>query len=220
MIIIADTKPRFRAEFMTAGPGNRWRRKADELYTSWEKGPLLPNSVVAPLDEEEAFKSMFKRPGEIVILQSGDERDWRTMLRIIRKFIQMNPNRRERLIVVDEILDFYGRNTFGIDGHNDPLLHAARAGGERGIGSMYGAHRTRGVPPMLNMLSSRVILFRLRYERDLQYLYEMGVSEDEEMPEDPYVFKHFTIEPGGKVSQPLIVRLKYPQWYLDQLSAS
>jgi hypothetical protein len=53
MGLIADTKPRFRAETIAYGPNNAFRKDASKLYTSWTKGPMLPNSVVVNLDSAQ-----------------------------------------------------------------------------------------------------------------------------------------------------------------------
>lgn len=224
MILLLDTKPRFRAEFEAWGPGNRWRRKADKRYESWEAGPVYPGSVVMPLDidldADNPFSGFWRNPGELVVLQSGDARDRIRMLQIARKFIQINPKRRERLLWINEGMDFYQRTSMGIVANNDVILDAARAGGERGIGILFEAHRPKGIPPLLNTLTSRVYLFHLRFWNDMRYLYDMGIPEEEEMPEGNYVFKHYTILPGGTVSEPQTCRMKYPKWYLDQLSTT
>src|ERR1700677_734354 len=54
---------------------------------------------------------------------------------------------------------------------------------------------------------------------DMRYLRDMGVKE-ETSPEGNYVFNHYVIEPGGAVSKPVMARMKYPDWYLKQLSAT
>ena len=225
MILLLDTKPRFRAETIAYGPGLKWRKDAKKLYESWEAGPTFPNSVVYPLDQvnweaDNPFKNFYRKPGELVVLQSGSSQLRPLMLRLARKFVDINPKRRERLLWVNEGLDFYQRNSFGIDARNDVILDAARAGGERGIGLMFEAHRPKGIPPLLNTLSSRIVLFHLRFHGDMRYMYDMGIPEDEEMPDEDYAFKHFTVQPGGKISPPKTVRFVYPQWYLDQLSST
>ena len=220
-ILIADTKPRFRAEFQAYGPNNRMRRSAKKLYESWAKGPMLPNSVAVDLESPHPFRGLWskKRPGEVAIMQSDDPGRWRQMVALMNAFTSKHtPN--ERLIVVDEGLDFYQRNSLGIDSRNDVILRAARAGGERNIGLMFGAHRPHGIPPLLNTLSSRVSLFYIRYAKDMKYLWEMGIPDDEFPPDGNYIFKQYTILPGGVVSDPAKVRLALPQSYLDQLSAT
>lgn len=220
-ILVADTKPRFRAETQVVGPNNRYRRSAKKLYESWAKGPMLPNSVAMDLNSPHPFRGLWndKHPGEVAIMQSDDPTRWRQMVNLMQAFTAKK-TAKERLLVIDEGMDFYQRNSLGIDPRNDVILRAARAGGERNIGLMFGAHRPHGIPPLLNTLSSRVTLFYLRYARDMRYLWEMGIPEDENPPAGDYIFKQYSIKPGGVVSEPAKVRLALPDSYLDQLSAT
>ncbi len=225
MILIADTKPRFRASHI-ANPRFRKARidaKEKGVYSSWTAGPTLPNSVRVDLDHSRPFHGLWdmdKHPGEVAIMQSDELSDWRIMNALMHEFVHAQNSGREKLLVVDEGLDFYQRNTLGIDARKDVILRTARAGGERNIGLMLGAHRPHGIPPLLNTLSSRVSLFHLRYKGDMKYLYDMGVDPDIDSPEGNYAFHQFTVEPGGKVSAPLTMRMKYPDSYLKQLSAT
>ena len=222
MPLLLDTKPRFRAEKIAYGPGLRFRKDAKKLYESWEAGPVYPNSVVCPMDVDLSSLNLSNlwKPGELVVLQSGDSREHKRMLTIARSFLNMNPKRRERLLWVNEGLDFYQRNSLGIVASNDVILDSARAGGERGFGLLFEAHRPKGIPPLLNTLTSSVALFHLRFGQDMRYLYDMGIPEEDDMPEGDYVFKHYRIRPGGTVSRPLTVKMKYPDWYLKQLSST
>jgi hypothetical protein len=227
MILVADTKPRFKAENVVQKNWHGFsygRKPAAEtrLYEGWAAGPVLPNSVAVDMTTEFPFRSLWDKddhPGEIAIMQSDVLADWKQMLRLMRHFTAKKTTR-ERIIVVDEGMDFYQRNTLSIDPQNDEILRTARAGGERNIGLMFGAHRPHGIPPLLNTLSSRVTLFHLRYERDMHYLYEMGVPEEDSSPTEPYVFRQYEVKPGGSVSKPIQARLRYPESYLKQLSAT
>lgn len=111
MQILIDTKPRFRAE-SEKGLRPRWRHDASHRYQSWAKGPVVPNSVVVDIWDSKPFSGTFERPGEIVILQSGDAADWKRMLTLLDGFVKANINGRERRIIVDECLDFT-RGTHG-----------------------------------------------------------------------------------------------------------
>jgi hypothetical protein len=104
MQILVDSKPRYRAETVR-GPFRRGRRNASHLYTSWAKGPVLPNSVAVDLWDDKPFANLF-RPGEVVILQSGESVDWKRMLALLDAFVKANFKGRERRVVVDECLDF------------------------------------------------------------------------------------------------------------------
>lgn len=221
MQLVADTKPRFRAETIAYGPRGMYRRSAEKLYRGWAKGPIVPNSVAVDLNADHPFRGLWdlkRRPGEIVIMQSNDPLQWKRMLELMKAFT-MKQTPRERLLIVDEGMDFYQRNSLGIDARNDVILQAARAGGERAIGLMFCAHRPFGIPPLLVTLTSRLSLFHMRFERDMAYLYGMGVPENTRPPGGNYEFDQYVIQPGGQIGmndKPF--RLTLPDWYLDQLS--
>lgn len=223
MILIADTKPRFRASSLVNPRFYRERidTEQDGTYSGWTAGPVMPNSVRVELESPHPFRGLWdmkKHPGEIAIMQSDNPDHWQLMNHLMHEFVAAQMRGRERLIVVDEGMDFYQRNTLGINAKKDVILRTARAGGERNIGLMFGAHRPYGIPPLLNTLSSRVTLFHLRHPDDIKYLYGMGIREDP--PEGDYVFKQFVIRPGGTVSPSVMARFEYPESYLKQLSAT
>lgn len=224
MVLIADTKPRFRAQNVVNPRYTKARVNAakEGIYNSWTAGPTLPNSVRVELTSPHPFRHLWdmeKHPAEVAIMQSDEPAMWKVMNELMHEFVSKQFAGRERLIVVDEGLDFYQRNTLGIDARKDIILRTARAGGERNIGLMLGAHRPHGIPPLLNTLSSRVTLFHLRYAQDMRYLWEMGVK-DEKSPDGDYIFKQYVIKPGGSVSPPVTARFRYPDSYLAQLSAT
>lgn len=113
---------------------------------------------------------------------------------------------------------FYSRNTWGIDPKNDVFYRAARAGGERNIGIDLGAHRVHGLPPLILNMLNRVTLFHLVSDADMKYLRESVGIKDAASPDGNYVFRQWTREPGGTVSQPFTGRLELPEDYLSQLS--
>ena len=218
MQVIVDTKPRFRAETEPMRTNPRKRRSAAWRYKTWAKGPVVPNSVLADIHSAHPFRGMWANPGEIVIIQSGEADDWRRMLVVLNGFVKANIKDRERRIVVDEALDFYQRNTWGISPRNDVFYRASRAGGERNIGISLGAHRVHGLPPLVLSMSSVFVLFHLRQDSDMRYLRQYGIR-DETSPEGNYVFRRYEIEPGGTVSEPFTGRCEYPESYLKQLAA-
>lgn len=224
MTLIADTKPRFRASSLINPRfyDKRLDAKKEGVYDSWTAGPTLPNSVRVELGSSHPFRGLWnieEHPGEVAIMQSDELSDWKLMNALMHEFVARQTGGRERLIVVDEGLDFYQRNTLGIDARRDVILRTARAGGERNIGLMLGAHRPHGIPPLLNTLSSRVTLFHLRYDADMRYLWDMGIKEATS-PEGNFIFNHYTIESGGSVSAPQVARFSYPESYLKELSST
>lgn len=225
MQILIDTKPRFRAERIrhNIGPlAYKNRKSAEPLYKSWTKGPVVPNSVVVPLHDEHPFRGLWndKNPSEVAIMQSGDAADWKRMLQLLTSFTAAHIKDRERRIVIDEVLDFYNRNTWGIDGKNDPIYRTARAGGERAIGIELGAHRIHGLPPLVLNMLTRVNLFHLANDADMIHLQRNVGIKDAESPVGKYIFHQWEVAPGGMVTDPFVGICSYPQSYLDQLSAT
>jgi hypothetical protein len=215
MQILVDSKPRYRAETVR-GPFRKGRKNAAYLYTSWAKGPVLPNSVAVDLWDDKPFANLF-RPGEVVILQSGESSDWKRILTLLDAFVKANFKGRERRVIVDECLDFYQRNTWGIDPKNDVFYRIARAGGERNIGLGLGAHQVFGLPPLVLKMFSRVTLFHLRADSDMKYLQSIGIP-DAKSPEGNYNFRQYHVQPGGTVSEAITGHLVLPEWYLAQLA--
>lgn len=219
MIIIVDSKPRFRAETMPMPMMPKRRKSAAHLYETWSKGPVVPNSVRMDLWSDRPFLGLWgdNHPGEVVIMQSGDASDWRHMLVLVDAFVRAQIKGRERLVAVDEALDFYQRNSWSISPTNDPFYRTARAGGERNIGLMLGAHQVAGIPPLMLKMASRYTLFHLRDEKDMKKLNEVGIP-DALSPSGDYVFKQWKVAPGGTISEPVTARLELPQSYLNQLA--
>lgn len=218
MQIIVDSKPRYRAEFEPFGYYKR--RSAAYRYKSWAKGPTVPNSVVVNLWDRHPFRGLWRRPGEIAIMQSGDARDWKRMLLLLDRFCAKHIKDRERRIHVDEVMDFYSRNTWGIDPKNDVFYRASRAGGERNIGISLGAQKVNGMPPLVIDMASVIVLFHLRNDlEDMRILNKHGIP-GRTSPVGDYVFRRYAILPGGRTSEPFTGRCKYPDWYLDQLAAA
>lgn len=222
MQLLVDSKPRFRAEKIRGPFMDRNRRDASKLYKHWAKGPIVPNSVVVPIWDDHPFRGLWNKnnPSEIAIMQSGNEADWQRMLQLLTSFTQAHIRDRERRIVVDETLDFYNRNTWGIGGRNDPIYRTARAGGERMIGIELGGHRIHGLPPLVLNMLSRVNLFHLSDDSDLIHLRRSVGIKDAESPRGNFVFRQWVVQPGGELSEPFTGRVTYPQSYLDQLSST
>jgi len=222
MQCVIDSKPRFRAEKIRGPVSFKNRRDAKKLYESWAKGPVIPNSVVVPIWDDHPFRGLWNQnnPSEVAIMQGDSPEDWRRMLQLITAFTKAQIKDRERRVVFDEVLDFYGRNTMGIDGRNDPIYRMARAGGERAIGIELGAHRIHGLPPLVINMLSRVNLFHLSNDGDMKHLQaNMGIKEVQS-PDGNFVFKQWVKEKGGVISEPFTGRVTYPESYLKQLSSS
>jgi hypothetical protein len=219
MQILIDSKPRFRAETERMPFLPKARRDAAWRYEHWQKGPTVPNSVYVDIHADRPFKGLWEKPGEIAIMQSGDSDDWKRMLQLLMAFAKAQIKGRERHITADEVLDFYGRNTWSLSNKNDVFYLAARSGGERNIGESLGSQRVFGLPILIRNMFSRVTLFHLTEDKDMKYLNGNGIP-DAASPSGNYVFRQWTKQPGGTVSSPYDGTLDLPDSYLQQLAAA
>lgn len=219
MQLLVDTKPRFRAETVRHKVNPRWRQDAKWMYKHWSKGPVIPNSVYVDIWDDHPFRGLWTRPGEVAIMQSGDEREWQRMLQLSMRFVKVHVAGRERRLIADEVLDFYGRTTWSINQKNDAFYLASRSGGERNIGLCLGAQRVYGLPILVRNMFSRVTLYHLDEEKDMKYLNANGIKDAKSPPGD-YIFKQWRKENGGTVGAPITGRLEYPDAYLQQLAAA
>lgn len=220
--LIMDSKPRFRAQTERHPWFPKQRRDARRRYDTWASGPTIPNSVAVDIWGEHPFRGLWSkdRPGEIAIMQGETRQDHIRMLQLAMSFVKAQWKNRERRLVFDETLDFYARNGYCIDSKNDVLYLAARAGGERGIGSEFGAHRVYGIPHLILMQISRLNLFHLVNDHDMRHLQTTIGVRDAESPYGDFVFRQWVKRPGGTLSEPITARATYPESYLRQLSST
>lgn len=218
MQILVDSKPRFRAE-TERGINPAGRRNAAWRYRDWAAGPVLPGSVLVDIWDSHPFRGLWRRPGEIAIMQSGDAVDWVRMLHLLMAFTRAQVKGRGRHVTADEVLDFYGRTTHSIQNRADVFYLIARSGGERMIGETLGAQRVHGLPILIRNMASLVTLYQLSEEKDIHYLSQNGIR-DPVPPDGHFVFRQWRKQMGGKFSEPFTGRLDLPREYLEQLSAA
>jgi hypothetical protein len=220
MQVLCDTKPRFRAETERIPGGHpKWRRDASWRYSNWRKGPTLPNSVRVDLYSDHPFRGLWTRPGEIAIMQGGESRDWARMLSLLMAFTRAQMGDRERHVTADEVLDFYGRNTWSIRSKDDVFYLIARAGRERNIGETLGSQRVKGMPILVRNMMSRTSLFHLDEESDMAYLRSNGIDEAQS-PEGNWIFRQWRKQGDGTISPGTTHTLQLPDSYLSQLAAA
>lgn len=215
--LLLDSKPRFRAEVERKGV---LVRNAAKHYQDWEKGPTLPGSYRVDIHSEQPLKGYWKPddPCRIAIVQTAEEAERPRLLEIANTWFQTRKRGADRMLIVDELLDFYSWNGVCISPRNNVPLKVNRAGGERGFGGLYGAQRPKGIPTQITEELSLLYLFHLRFSQDMRYLYENGVPTNIKPPDEDYAFRLIGIKPGGKAEDRGLYRLKLDDWYLNQLS--
>lgn len=183
-ILIADTKPRFRAEWTADG------RSAARHYKKWRYGAPIPGSVLVPPGDSLALARAWRR-NRIAICQ-GTAEDAVPIAWVMRHFTDEGDGRRPLLLYVDEAMDFYGPTGLPKPRTGNPILQGMRAGGERAVSVLMATQRAKFVSGQLWELLERLYLFRLEMEGDMKRIREMGVPEWVEPPVENHVFRYWT----------------------------
>jgi len=218
-VLMLDTKPRFRAEIEKFGPRNKFVRDADRNYNDWAPGPVVPGSVRLNIHADNPLANHWTDECRIVIAQCEEPAERHRLLQIADKWYHTKKRNKDRMLVCDELLDFYHPNGVCIDPKCNVPLKVNRAGGERGFSSTQGAQRPKGIPIQLSAELTRLYLFHLRYEQDMKYLYDMGIPRDIEPPKkEKHAFKMIVVEPGGHAEYMGTYRLTLTDAYKSQLS--
>lgn len=166
--LILDSKPRYRAQWTAAGT------PASRRYRRWAHGAAVPGSVV--VDEPEQLELAWRTGARTVIAQCDSRAELARLVSTAAVFLADSRASRPQLLQVDETLDFYHSNG-SPRGGNDVLERASTGGRERGTAALYGAQRTRGIPPALMGMMSRLYAFRIDYRADAKRYAEMGAPE-------------------------------------------
>lgn len=166
--LLVDTKPRFQAEHRLDG------LPAGFMYRKWGYGAFVPDSWVLPLkDPLSELKAVFKLGGRIAIAQSGKEEDLKKLASYISVFYEHWGARVPRLLLLDEVADFYDRSPFAKEGA--PIREAIRNGRERNFAMLACSQRPQGLPRNFLTEVSRAYLFELESEEDLKHLQRNGL---------------------------------------------
>lgn len=220
-ILVLDTKPRYRAEIERYGPGMKLVRNADHHYTHWEKGPTIPGSYRHDINNPN-MKAYWgpKDPCRTVILQTERDHERGQILELAdTHWFEVRKKGADRILRVNEMLDFYYGNGVCLNSRHNVPLKVNRAGGERGFSGIYESQRTRGMPLQLIEEATMILLFHLKYEDDMKFLWQNGVPRDVFPPKDEkYAFRLITTEPGGNAQDHGLFRLNPDPDYLSQLS--
>jgi hypothetical protein len=217
-ILLLDTKPRFKAE-KTA-----WGKDASRMYSSWRKGPVIPQSVRADLEDDNPLRRVF-RHGRIAILQSDrpsgstmEER--KRILEIAHGWWTHRSNGNPRFVIADEGMHFYGKNGWSIIPAMNLFQEIAQTGGELDTGMIFETQLLRGIDSMILDHLSALYNFYLRDIRDIKRLFELGVPRTYRQPEEDYAFHMIRARPGGRLSIREDLSIELPDWYLRQLPAT
>lgn len=165
-VLIVDSKPHYRAEWLT------WGGKAEYLYRKWEQNDhdFIPGSYLVPLGGNYArvLPQIYKKT-RIAIVQ-GVRADWRELLACFQAFYEhFSAKSGPRLADIDEGADFFEVERFG-----GIILQALRAGRQLGLGVLLGSQRPKFIPKSTLTESDRIYLMKLKSHDDFLTLVKDG----------------------------------------------
>jgi DNA helicase HerA-like ATPase len=167
--LIIDTKPRFRAEYELNGFGTRLSKR----YAKWGHGSgFIPGSIVLPRAGRYAneLDQVFRLGYSTAIVQCEKEEEWSAGSEMARIFYERYSSHIPRLLIVDELADFYRFRSIG-----DIFQRVARNGRERNVAFIAGSQRPRKVPVEIMSEMSRLYMFRLDFMEDIKHVWEFGI---------------------------------------------
>jgi DNA helicase HerA-like ATPase len=175
--IIADTKPRFRAEWELNG----FPTRSSGRYSKWGYGAgILAGSYVIPCvgHAEREIEQVWRLGGNTVIVQTENESDWHYVSEAVASFYEDWGAEHARLVFVDELADFYKYRSLG-----DIFQRISRNGRERDVALISGSQRPRKVPVEVMTEMLRLYMFQLDFWEDIKHVSQFGIPSDIEKPE-------------------------------------
>lgn len=179
--LIVDTKPRFKAERHLNGLTTYSTGK----YSKWGYGSgVVPDSYL--IEPGASIKSqlnqVWRLGGKVAIVQSETKTEWNFVAKAAQVFYEGYGAKYPRLVVVDELADFYEVRALG-----DIFQRIARNGRERDCALIAGSQRPRKVPVEIMTEMLRLYLFELNYsigsESDLRHIMQFGLPSDVLIPQ-------------------------------------
>jgi hypothetical protein len=133
---------------------------------------IIPGSYVLPRRDNpiRELDQVWKLGGNIAIVQAEAKEEWGDCIKYVKAFYEGYGSKYPRLLVVDELADFYERRTLG-----DIFQRVARNGRERDCAFIAGSQRPRKVPVEVMTEFLRLYLFELDYIEDIDHIVQFGL---------------------------------------------
>ena len=203
MILIVDTKPRFKAEWLVTGVSAK-RHYKDQFY-----GEYIPGSVVVSNAAE--LKLAWERGYEVAIIQlhKRNKETLTYVYDVIQWVFHFSNGKRNILVFVDELMDLFHKNATPIasasDGE-DSLVECVRLGGERNLAVLIGAQRPKLFTIQMITELTKCYLFRINFQTDLDRLREMSM-EVYQSPDKDHIFIYWEVENRKEIQGPFTLSL-------------
>lgn len=205
-IMVADTKPRWRAAKLTDGTSAR------RIYRAMGRGDTIPGSAsLSRMVDWNAAWNRNMNPSQSVIVQRLDdtqEANIRFQVAALEKFFATQRESRPSLAYLDEGMDFFGTNA-GAKGGSDIVQRCFRAGRERGLATLIGVQRPVGINKQCLTETNWCAMFRINNVEDIKHMYDMGWPKNVPPPryDQEHAFRLWRAEQGPVAP---LYRLKNP----------
>ncbi len=180
-VLLIDSKPRYKAEWLTSG------LSANRHYKGWSRGQFIPGSyrIDGTQTTSREFAKIWQFKGRVAIAQTrpGDVADLRWLQDVARVFYGSGSDKHPRLVVVDELADF-----FEVQRQAGIFHQIARSGGEMNVALLAGSQRPRFIPSTIMTECDRLYLFHLDNKKDMSTCYDMGLPRQVEAPQQDHSF--------------------------------
>jgi hypothetical protein len=168
-VLICDTKPRFRAERELSGIST----KNTGRYKKWFYGSLpIPGSYALNIggNIRSELDTVWSYGGTVAIISAEAEEQWDYVADCAREFFDGYGAKYPRLLVVDELADFFQFRKLGYI-----FQRISRNGRERDCALIAGSQRPRKVPIEVMTEMSRLYMFELQFDEDFDHIMQFGV---------------------------------------------
>lgn len=151
----------------------------------------MPGSYRINLDSDpkQQLDAVWRAKSRIAIAQCqpGHIADLRALELVAISFYRDYSDRTPRLILVDELADFFEirRSGGGI------FWQTARSGRELNVAFMAGSQRPSYIPTVVMTEADRLYLFTLDYSEDMKKVYAMGVPKTVQVPQVEHSFLYW-----------------------------
>lgn len=186
-VLIADTKPRFRAERELDGRPTRLSGR----YRRDDWGETIPGSVVLPLRDIRSEIKLARQLKYKCVIAQIRERNAQTIMLVsyaIRYAYEDRPAKRPLLVYVDELNNFFRDAP---QAARWPIVMIITSGGERSVGFLGAAQRPRNISIEAMESMSKLYWFYTPFTEDVKHLKNMGVPKDAKPPSRYYSFYFF-----------------------------
>ena len=148
----------------------------------------MPGSYRINLDGDikRELDAVWRAKSRIAIAQvrPGDIADLRSLENVATVFYRDYSDRLPRLILVDELADFFEVRKSG----GGIFWQTARSGRELNVALRAGSQRPSYIPNVVMTEADRLYLFTLDYSEDMKKVYQMGVPKTVSVPQVEHSF--------------------------------